>query len=417
MKLSLLLLAASAAAFPHTHSRSNEPCPFKRHAESLAHSKRSREPVEVTGKHEFQAPDFDSGDQRGPCPGLNALANHGYIPRSGVVSQVFGMGTDLAMVLATLGTVWTGNPLSIDPGFSIGGRDTGVNNILNNGLGLLGTPRGLDGSHNIIEADSSNTRADLYVTGDASSLNMTIWQAWYDSFSENGTFSMDMMAERAVARLEESKATNPDFYFGPVTGMFIRNAAYIFTSRLFANYSAEAGNEGVLNQEIARNLYGVYEEDGELVYRKGWERLPGNWYRRPTDWGLLDLNVDVLDWTMKHPSLASIGGNTGTVNSFTGLDFSDLTGGVLNLTTLLEGNNLLCFVFEVLKFASPNLLSNIFETLDAPLELLTGILKSVGLDLVDLDCPAFEDLKVDGKPIWEALEDLYPGALKSSSIL
>jgi hypothetical protein len=25
-------------------------------------------------------------DQRGPCPGLNTLANHGYIPRSGIVT-------------------------------------------------------------------------------------------------------------------------------------------------------------------------------------------------------------------------------------------------------------------------------------------------------------------------------------------
>lgn len=40
----------------------------------------------VTGEHAFVAPDFASGDQRGPCPGLNALANHGYIPHDGVVS-------------------------------------------------------------------------------------------------------------------------------------------------------------------------------------------------------------------------------------------------------------------------------------------------------------------------------------------
>jgi hypothetical protein len=40
----------------------------------------------VSGKHEFQPPNLEGGDQRGPCPGLNALANHGYIPRNGVVS-------------------------------------------------------------------------------------------------------------------------------------------------------------------------------------------------------------------------------------------------------------------------------------------------------------------------------------------
>lgn len=40
----------------------------------------------VTGDHSFIPPDFSAGDQRGPCPGLNALANHGYIGRNGVTS-------------------------------------------------------------------------------------------------------------------------------------------------------------------------------------------------------------------------------------------------------------------------------------------------------------------------------------------
>jgi Peroxidase, family 2 len=38
----------------------------------------------VTGEHSFIPPNFNAGDQRGPCPGLNALANHGYIERNGV---------------------------------------------------------------------------------------------------------------------------------------------------------------------------------------------------------------------------------------------------------------------------------------------------------------------------------------------
>jgi hypothetical protein len=43
-------------------------------------------PFTVTGEHSFIPPNFDAGDQRGPCPGLNALANHGYIGRNGVTS-------------------------------------------------------------------------------------------------------------------------------------------------------------------------------------------------------------------------------------------------------------------------------------------------------------------------------------------
>jgi hypothetical protein len=48
----------------------------------------------VTGEHSFIPPNFDAGDQRGPCPGLNALANHGYIGRNGVTS-VSGKVTSL----------------------------------------------------------------------------------------------------------------------------------------------------------------------------------------------------------------------------------------------------------------------------------------------------------------------------------
>jgi hypothetical protein len=50
---------------------------------------------------------------------------------------VFGMGADLASLLAILGTIEVGNPLSLNPGFSIGGRTSKASNILDNLLGLL----------------------------------------------------------------------------------------------------------------------------------------------------------------------------------------------------------------------------------------------------------------------------------------
>ena len=44
--------------------------------------------VDVTGQYAWVAP--GPNDIRGPCPGLNALANHGYFPHSGVVSLTTG---------------------------------------------------------------------------------------------------------------------------------------------------------------------------------------------------------------------------------------------------------------------------------------------------------------------------------------
>lgn len=43
-----------------------------------------QKPISITGKNVFRVP--KDSDQRGPCPGLNALANHGYISRDGITS-------------------------------------------------------------------------------------------------------------------------------------------------------------------------------------------------------------------------------------------------------------------------------------------------------------------------------------------
>jgi hypothetical protein len=106
----------------------------------------------------------------------------------------------------------------------------------------------------------------------------------------------------------------------------------------------------------------------------------------------------------------SIGGNMGKVNSFAGVDPANLTGGVFNLTSLLEGNNLLCFVFEVLKFASPNALASLYTTLAEPLGFVSDILS---VPLVNFTCPAFQDLQMGGKPFWEAIQNDFPGAMQS----
>jgi hypothetical protein len=115
-----------------------------------------------------------------------------------------------------------------------------------------------------------------------------------------------------------------------------------------------------------------------------------------------------------HHESSSIGGNTGTVNSFTGVNLADVTGGVLNVTTLLEGNNLLCLVFEVLKFASPNALAGLYKTLAAPLDLINKI---IAVPLLDMSCPAFKDMQMGGRPLWDAIKDDFPGAMKSGGAL
>ncbi|RFU33006.1 heme-thiolate peroxidase, partial [Scytalidium lignicola] len=409
-----------AALHPHAVSKlsSELHSAFRRASEKRLLSDPLTTPIEVIGEHSFIPPNFDAGDQRGPCPGLNALANHGYISRHGVTSmvevtaainEVWGMGLDLAGILAVMGTVFVGNPLSLDPGFSIGGETGSSENLLGNVFGLLGTPRGLLGSHNIIESDSSITRDDLYVTGDASTLNLSKFNEWYKMSNGTGDYNMDLMADLANIRFQETIATNPNFYFGPFTGMIARNAGFLFAGRLFANHSVE-NPTGVLTKEIIKSIFGVSGPEGNFKYNKGWERIPENWYRRPVDYGLVDLNLDTLAMVAKYPQLGSIGGNTGTVNSFTGVDLGNLTGGVFNVETLLEGNNLLCFSFEVVKTLAPNSLSTLFSVLDVPLQLITD---TVGSALLNFACPALSDLTIGGQSFEKGIQKMFPGAAKS----
>jgi hypothetical protein len=121
----------------------------------------------------------------------------------------------------------------------------------------------------------------------------------------------------------------------------------------------------------------------------------------------VQLNLDIIDWVIQYPELGSIGGNTGTVNSFTGVDLGDLTGGLLNATTLLENNNLLCLVFEVVKTVAPNSLSTLFSALEIPLQLITETLDS---NLLSSACPAFTDLTVGGMGFADGIQSIYPGA-------
>lgn len=49
------------------------------------------------------------------------------------------MGFDLGLVLGVMGTVWAGDPISLNPSFSIAGESPAIDNLLNDAFGLLGT--------------------------------------------------------------------------------------------------------------------------------------------------------------------------------------------------------------------------------------------------------------------------------------
>lgn len=54
---------------------------------------------------------------------------------------------------------------------------------------------------------------------------------------------------------------------------------------------------------MLKSIFGVNGSDDALQYNYGYERIPENWYRRPTDFGLIDLNLDILNFAVQYPEL------------------------------------------------------------------------------------------------------------------
>jgi hypothetical protein len=69
-------------------------------------------------------------------------------------------------------------------------------------------------------------------------------------------------------------------------------------------------------------------------------------YRKPTVYTLQQYLVgDFESFAAFDPATSSVGGNTGGVNTFSGFDPADITGGVYNFQNLLDGkgDNFICF--------------------------------------------------------------------------
>lgn len=84
--------------------------------------------------HPYQAPSATA--QRGPCPGLNIMANYGYIDREGIASfselvygqqEAMGWAPGLAILLASIAIAVDGN--TVTQLVSIGGPDDHVGTL------------------------------------------------------------------------------------------------------------------------------------------------------------------------------------------------------------------------------------------------------------------------------------------------
>ena len=295
------------------------------------------------------------------------------------------MGIDLSTFLAVYGSVFDGNLYS----WSIGGPDDRVSIPLN----LLGQPQGISGAHNKYEGDASPTRGDLYVYGNDYDLVLSRFQRIYDAGKAKNEYDLQLLTDLRHEFFQESINTNPYFFNAPFSGVIALPAAWSFIYRFMANKSEEYPS-GLLDGEVLKSFFAITGEDGNFVYNRGHERIPDNWYTRNVldDYTIAYLELDTIKMGNQHPEFASIGGNTGTVNSFVGIDPANLTGGLYNAGTLFEGNNLFCYAMQLLIQGTPDILSGLFTDTNAAEDKLGSIINA---ESDSLGCPKLNNIDKD----------------------
>ncbi|KAJ0117334.1 uncharacterized protein J7T55_003748 [Diaporthe amygdali] len=151
-------------------------------------------------------------DVRGPCPGLNTLANHGLLPRSGknitqadlVTAMRQGVNQDESISVLLFRAAAQTNPSKDNVTFSLPDL----------------------GSHNILEHDASLSRQDAFF-GDPNPFNQTIFDETLAQWTED-TISVNTSAKGRAARIRTSNATNPEFGLSRLAQAFTTGESVAF---------------------------------------------------------------------------------------------------------------------------------------------------------------------------------------------
>ncbi|KAF9878449.1 hypothetical protein CkaCkLH20_03941 [Colletotrichum karsti] len=198
-------------------------------------------------QHAWQAPGAD--DRRAPCPLLNSLANHGYLPRTGrdisVDALIEGMHAGLNLREdAKLFFRLQGNKAL--EASSTGDKATFHLDDLN--------------KHDLIEHDASLSRADLF-SGDNWSFNQTIFDET-KSHWPSATISIADAARALVARQESAKKVNPEYHL-PLDGYTNSLGQTAMYLGLFGDY-----DDGNANRTWVEYFF----ENERLPFELGWTR-------------------------------------------------------------------------------------------------------------------------------------------------
>lgn len=190
------------------------------------------------------------GDVRSPCPGLNALANHGFIHHNGKdltiphlltgLAQGLNMGADFTVLIGAAGLLSAPNPF---------GGSFDLNH--------------LDQHNFVIEHDGSLSRGDAYF-GNNYAFNETIFDSFLANFHGADVTSVSSSSAARWSRIQDSMRTNPTMVYG------LRE--FIFSSGETAIY-VQTMSSPTVNAAPLEYVDTLFREE-RLPYAEGWRVSP-----------------------------------------------------------------------------------------------------------------------------------------------
>lgn len=179
------------------------------------------------------------------------------------------------------------------------------------------------------------------------------------------SYNQSVLAQHQFNRYQDSKAKNPNFYFGPKAILLYGAASFVY--QLFPSHGP-AGAPAFIDIGA---FYGTTNPDanGNVVFNNT-EHVPINptggpgWFSRTDAYNISALLLQFVDLYTAHPVL--FGGNDGDGN-FDALNFSTIVNGKPSL----DPQDLLCLLYQL---ATDNVPDSLSGTLTLPSEVLSFIL-------------------------------------------
>ncbi|KAK3678167.1 hypothetical protein LTR78_002263 [Recurvomyces mirabilis] len=331
--------------------------------------------VPTTGDtaHYYVAP--GPNDIRGPCPGLNAAANHNFLSHDGVVTynelvdaqqNVYNVGYDLANLLAVLGLTLTDGDLVTEK-LSIGCDATTRTSV---NPALTGSEPGLDG-HNKFEADSSLTRNDFFThNGDDFSFNGTLFGMMDTTCKSN--FNREALSLYRSQRWHQSQAENSNFYFGPLSLLLYGAASFLYELM-------PSGTHGYAPDLATISSFFGAQKNSDGTWGFVHEKIPANWTNRVAPYTNNDVTLEIVHMYLENPVL--FGGNT-AAGSFDALNFGAIQNGKISPSITPAQTS--CLLYQLTTGQVPSYLNGVITpTVNA----LAFALKKLGPSFANLGCP------------------------------